>query len=40
MPRQKSKRATTFHQRSNALSALDVFTMSAFQHQRALMVLL
>jgi hypothetical protein len=36
MPCRKSKRATTFRQQPNALSALDVFTMRAFQHQWAL----
>jgi hypothetical protein len=36
MPRRKSKRATTFRQRPNALSALDVYTMRACQHQWAL----
>ncbi len=39
MPRRKSKRATTFRQRPNALSALDVYTMRAFQHQWALSAL-
>jgi hypothetical protein len=39
MPHRKSKRATTFHQRPNDLTALVVFTMRAFQHQWALSAL-
>jgi hypothetical protein len=36
MPRQKSKRATTYHQRPNALSALDMHTMMSYQRFQAL----
>jgi hypothetical protein len=36
MPRQKSKRATTYHQRPNALSALDMHTMMSYQQFQAL----
>jgi hypothetical protein len=36
MPRQKSKRATTYHQRPNALSSLDIYTMMSYQHFQAL----
>jgi hypothetical protein len=36
MPRQKSKRATTYHQRPNALTALDIHTMMSYQCFQAL----
>jgi hypothetical protein len=36
MPRQKSKRATTYLQRPNALSSLDIFTMMSYQRFQAL----
>jgi hypothetical protein len=37
MPRQKSKRATsTYHQRPNALSSLDIYTMMSYQRFQAL----
>jgi hypothetical protein len=36
MPRRKSKRATTYRQRPNALSALDIHTMMSYQRFQAL----
>ncbi len=36
MPRQKSRRATTYNQRPNALSALDIHTMMSYQRFQAL----
>jgi hypothetical protein len=36
MPRRKSKRATSYHQRPNALSALDIYTMMSYQRFQAL----
>jgi hypothetical protein len=36
MLHQKSKRATTYHQRPNALSALDIHTMMFYQRFQAL----
>ena len=36
MPRRKSKRATTYLQRPNALSSLDIFTMMSYQRFQAL----
>ena len=36
MPRCKSKRATTYRQRPNALSALDIYTMMSYQRFQAL----
>jgi hypothetical protein len=36
MPRQKSKRATTYHQHPNTLSALDIHTMMSYQLFQAL----
>jgi hypothetical protein len=39
MPRHKSNRQTTYHQRYNALSALEVHTMGKVQHMWTLYVL-
>ena len=36
MPRRKSRRATTYNQRPNALSALDIHTMMSYQRFQAL----
>jgi hypothetical protein len=36
MPRRKSKTATTYLQRPNALSSLDIFTMMSYQRFQAL----
>ena len=36
MPRQKCRRATTYKQRPNALSALDIHTMMSYQRFQAL----
>jgi hypothetical protein len=36
MLRQKNRRATTYHQCPNALSALDIHTMMSYQHFQAL----
>jgi len=36
MPRQKSRRANTYNQHPNALSALDIHTMMSYQRFQAL----
>jgi hypothetical protein len=36
MPRRKSRRATTYNQHPNALSALDIHTMMSYQRFQAL----